>query len=289
MTLLLSGASGVIGTNFLSILRDNGIDAVTIGRSTPPGQNSNRHINWDMNDSLPLNRLPRRITEIVHLAQSKHFKDFPAKSRDIFNTNLRSTFELLDFGSKNGVEKFVLASSGAVYRDSQSPFSESSPLRRPEDTDFYSSTKLSAENLLQCFQAELVPIALRFFFVYGPNQTSNMLIPRLISRVISEQPVLIRGKKNGDSLNPVSSFDAAKSVFLALGLKEPNTINIAGPETLSIRQIAESVAQITGKVPRFQHLEGQERNLVADITRMSTSLNAPTHRLQDYLSQLIRG
>ena len=49
--------------------------------------------------------LPNDIDIIIHLAQSSKFRDFPSEAEDIFNVNIKSTAQLLDFARKNNIQK----------------------------------------------------------------------------------------------------------------------------------------------------------------------------------------
>jgi nucleoside-diphosphate-sugar epimerase len=69
--------------------------------------------------------------------------------------------------------------------------------------------------------------------------------------------------------------DAAEATVAALGLERGETINVAGPEVVSIRRIAELAAAELGLEPRFTHGPTQS-GLVASIERMRDLLVAPT-------------
>ncbi len=56
-----------------------------------------------------------KIDYIIHLAQSKNYKEFPNKSKDIFNSNIKLTAEILEFARINRIKKFIYLSTGSVY------------------------------------------------------------------------------------------------------------------------------------------------------------------------------
>ena len=115
--------------------------------------------------------LPNDIDVIIHLAQSSKFRDFPSEAEDIFNVNIKSTAQLLDFARKNNVQKFVYASSGGIYgTNSNRAFNESSPITATDQLGFYLGSKLCGEVLVRNYSTLFDVITLRFFFMYGPKQ-----------------------------------------------------------------------------------------------------------------------
>ena len=51
-----------------------------------------------------------------------------------------------------------------------------------------------------------------------------------------------------------------------------HTINLAGPDILSLKEIAELLGRLLGKKPLYNYEEGEPTNYVADITRFKSLL-----------------
>ena len=127
----------------------------------------------------------------------------------------------------------------------------------------------------------------RPFFVYGPRQDPSMLIPRLMSRVQAGEAIQLQGE-DGISLNPIFVDDAVAAVESALTLRQSHKINIGGPETLSMRQIGETIGSVLGKVPEFEmDLSATKQNLVADIGKMCSLLAAPRVRFHEGIARSV--
>jgi UDP-glucose 4-epimerase len=114
-----------------------------------------------------------------------------------FEINQRGTEFLLEAARKNGVKRVVLASSAAVYGDSEAlPLEEETPLRPLSP---YAVSKrvdeLYAEMYTRSFGLDVV--ALRYFNVYGPRQRPDSMyaaaVPIFTRRLLDGKPVTIFG------------------------------------------------------------------------------------------------
>jgi nucleoside-diphosphate-sugar epimerase len=123
---------------------------------------------------------------------------------------------------------------------------------------------------------------LRIFGIYGPRQ-HDKLVPNLMKRIVNGQPVHVEYERAGrpdDGLlwTPCHVRDAVGVVTAMLercGAGE--TLNVAGPEAVSVAQVARHAADA---LACDLHLEPAERtrtrNLLADTSRLRTLL--PEHR-----------
>lgn len=248
MRVLVTGANGLLGREVIRQLVLQGNEPILGVSQRRPGVEAGL-------DQVVLNvaegsferTMPARLDSIIHLAQSRKFKKFPQFADDVFKTNVWLTQSLLQHAEKNGVERFVLASSGSVYRTKKSGWlHEKSPLVRPGEGGHYAASKLSAELITQAYSHLLDVQVLRFFYLYGPGQNREMLIPRLIERVRAQETVSLEGRQ-GLRFNPIYVTDAAQAVLAAQGLRGSHCLNIAGPAETNLRTVLEKTARILGK------------------------------------------
>lgn len=288
--ILLTGATGLIGSAVVARLSDQH-ELWCLGRTAPSTRNrAVRWTQWDLSAPGVPDSLPNSIDAVIHLAQSDAYKDFPRRAKDIFQVNLAGTAWLLDWACAAGAKHFVLASSGGIYGTGDEPFKESAPVLPPTvPLGYYFATKRSSELLLEAYRDVLVGVVLRFFFVYGPDQSAGMLLPRLIDSVRSERPLKLQGE-DGILLNPITNTDAARAVESSLALGTSETVNVAGPEVVSLRHIGEAIGELVGIAPRFE-VDGAAvpQNLVADIAKMRRLLCSPGVTLQNGLRKMIHG
>jgi hypothetical protein len=65
-------------------------------------------------------------------------------------------------------------------------------------------------------------------------------------------------------------------------------VNVAGPEILSIRAMAEAIGERLGIEPRFEEAEEEPGDLIGDTARMRALLAAPERRFRDHVAELLR-
>jgi UDP-glucose 4-epimerase len=191
--------------------------------------------------------LPGRIDAVLHLAQSRDYREFPEQAGAIFAVNTAATASLLEYAADAGAARFVLASTGTVYEPYGGRLAEDAPVA---PVSFYSATKLAAEALLQGWRSRLGCCALRLFFPYGPGQTGR-LVPQLVERIRAKTAVTLDGGGDGLVLAPTFVDDIAAVFEAALEGEWNGIFNVAAPYPVSLRQLAEEIGRIIGVEPRF--------------------------------------
>jgi nucleoside-diphosphate-sugar epimerase len=263
--IVLTGASGFIGGRLLRSLAARH-EMVAVGRTPPAG--GVLHVEHDLARPLDRARLPERADAVVHLAQSRHYREFPERADDIFAVNVRSTFELLEYARGAGVRSFVFASTGGVYGYSYEKLVETDPVN---PLNFYLTSKHAAELLIGNYRRFFHTVVLRLFFVYGPGQT-RMLIPTLLERVLAGEPITVEGEP-GLRINPIYVDDAVEVFRRALALERSDVFNVAGDEVVAIDELVRAMGRVVGREPEIRHADAShDGDLVGDNARMKAVL-----------------
>lgn len=287
-SILLTGATGLIGSHFLAAHRGDFAIHTVSRRGAGRGDEGKSHISMDLSQPWDAAALPPRIDAVVHLAQSEHFREFPEGAVDTFSVNTLATVRLLDYARRAQARTFVLASSGGVYAASDSDFTESAKIPARGDLGFYLGTRLCSEIAAQSYSPYFNLVTLRFFFVYGPGQRPDMLIPRLIDRVRAGAAIVLQGSE-GIRITPTHVSDAVAAVRQSLELSGMHTINVGGPEALSIAEIAGIIGRRLGRSPVFSvDQAAAPGHLIGDMTRMREMLVAPRVRFEDGVQSMLR-
>lgn len=270
---LITGSTGLIGSALVQLLDQSDWQIYATVRSTAQALPANiTPIPLDLAADWNSAALPSEIDAVIHLAQSERFREFPAGARDVFQVNVHSTFKLLEYARQAGARTFILASSGGIYGNSGVPFAETDPITPSNEIGFYLSSKACADLMTQNYAQLMNIVILRFFFVYGPGQRSDMLIPRLVGSVKEGRPIILYGQ-NGIRINPTYVGDAALAVQKSLELTGNHKINVAGPEVLDMRTIGQIIGQVVGKEPLFECRDAAAgKDCVADIGMMQKLL-----------------
>lgn len=266
--IVVSGASGLLGSRFLDLLRHNyEIHALIRGRQKATLPEVIYH-QIDLALEWSTEGLPDRIDAVLHLAQSSHAKQFPEFASDIYQVNTNATVKLLDYARRSGASHFVLTSTGGLYAPSQDIITEDSPVDPPEGPlRFYFDSKLSAELVTRAYEDIFNVTVLRPFFIYGSGQNGSMLISRLIKNVRTESPTQLTGEE-GIMLNPIYVDDAVIALDACLQTQGSFLINVAGPQSLSLKKLCYYIGKEIGKKPVFQHIEQKAENYVTDISKL---------------------
>lgn len=283
MRILLTGATGFIGSRLLPLLAERH-EVVAIARQAPSEAGSAEWVEQDLGEPLDESRFPDRVDAVIHLAQSRHYREFPERAEDILAVNVESTFRLLEYARRVGAERFVFASTGGVYGYGYEKLVETDPVL---PIDFYLTSKYIAESLIGNYRQFFRTVVFRFFFVYGPGQR-GMLIPSLLDRVRSGETVTVTGDP-GLRINPIYVDDALRVFEPALALDRSDVFNVAGDETIAVGELVARIGQILRVEARVEHVPATyEGDLIGDNARMKDVLGIhPQTLLEQGLAQLV--
>jgi nucleoside-diphosphate-sugar epimerase len=270
--ILIIGAGGFIGRHAVNGLAADGHDIVathTPGRQPSPGPGL--WVPCDLTAPDGMARLPRDCDVIVHLAQARKWRSFPEDAPGVFAVNLQGLFASAWFARECKARLFVYASSGTVYSQTTQPALESEGIDVMAARSFYAASRVSAEILLRPFAALLPIVQIRLFMPYGAYQTPEMLLPTIVRNVQSGQPITLHGE-SGLLANPVAIADVVAAIRRALGLRESITMNVAGPEILSLRDMAVTIGRQVGRQPHFVVQNAARPVIVGDTNLMQRTL-----------------
>jgi nucleoside-diphosphate-sugar epimerase len=264
MRILLTGSAGFLGSALGPRLVAAGHELYCIcrpGTSVAYGQN----IPWDGEEPIGPSRLPRSVDVIIHLAQSRRYRRFPEDAHEMFAVNVAMTMSLLEWAAQSQLKQFCLVSSGAVYEPFGGILREDTALA---PAGFLGASKLASEIIAKPFSRIFGLNTLRLFFPYGPGQRDR-LIPELIRRVRDCVPVRLPSNGVGIRLTPTFVEDIVDVILGSINAGWTGTMNVATPETLSIRQIANMMGQQLGMEPIFEIANTDSAvDVIPDLNRL---------------------
>jgi UDP-glucose 4-epimerase len=276
LTVLVTGATGFVGTALLGCV-PAGTRVMALARRVPADE-PRPDVVWVEGDlTAPASswRLPHAPDAIVHLAQGRAGGADPAAATaELFAANVAPLVELLAAARGWGTKHIVLASTGSVYRSSAEPAAEDAPVAWATP---YAASKLAAEACARAYAPAVPATILRLFTIYGPGQ-SGRLVPGLIDRVRNGRAVTLEGA-DGLLLSPVHVRDVAAVIWAAVAAGAPDgaaeIVNVAAPEVLSIRAMADAMGAALGTSPRFeQQGAAAPGGYVADLRRFEERFGA---------------
>ena len=217
MTILVTGAAGFIGSNFvLDWLSQSKEDVVSLDLLTYAGNlenlsslNNNTHhhfVQGNIDDcDLVLNLLKKyRIRAVLNFAAESHVDRSIHQSKDFIETNIVGTYNLLESARSywNDLDqnlkqdfRFLHISSDEVYGSLNScdhPSNEKDPYK-PNSP--YSASKAASDHLVRAwFQTYTLPVlTVNSANNYGPYQFPEKLIPLCILNALNDKPLPIYG------------------------------------------------------------------------------------------------
>jgi dTDP-glucose 4,6-dehydratase len=222
MTILVTGAAGFIGSNFvLDWFSQSKEDVVSLDLLTYAGnlenlsslsQNSHHHfIKGNIRDRELVSELLKKyqVRAIVNFAAESHVDRSIHESKDFIETNIVGTYNLLESARSywNNLDKnlkqdfrFLHISSDEVYGSldlTDPPSNEKDPYK-PNSP--YSASKAASDHLVRAwFQTYKLPVlTVNSANNYGPYQFPEKLIPLCILNALNDKPLPIYG--NGQQI-----------------------------------------------------------------------------------------
>ncbi len=262
---LVTGGAGFIGSHIVRALLEQGdfvrvLDNFSTGKRENLAQIDHPHFEILEGDIRNQETVARAVEGIEIVFHEAAFVSVPQSMEDplpCFEINQRGSEFLLEAARKAGVNRLVLASSAAVYGDSDAmPLDEQTPLRPLSP---YAVSKrvdeLYAEMYTRSFGLEVV--ALRYFNVYGPRQRPDSMyaaaVPIFARRLLEGKPVTIYGD-GGQSRDLVYVGDIVRANLIASA--HPNApgqvFNVCTGEEIRILDLVKELMTMFPNAPAPQ-------------------------------------
>lgn len=226
MTILVTGATGLVGTRLVRRLVDAGIDTralVRAGKTAPAGVTT---MEGDLFEPDTLVAAVEGVDAVVHLAAVLRTPD-PA---DITRANVQGTTNLIAAVAEHApAARVIMASTGLVYAgDLPHPAREDDPATAPMP---YPASKVVAEQALR--DSGLAWSILRFGFVYGDGDGHLQSAPGLLGTW---------GWHPAAAMSLIHHRDIATAMLLALdGAMDGRIVNLTDDAPTTIAEIARLV------------------------------------------------
>jgi nucleoside-diphosphate-sugar epimerase len=268
---LVTGATGLIGTHVVHRLAALGKRLRVLVRessdTTGIAAAQAEHVYADLGANGSLAEAVGGAAVVIHLAGHLHAASpFGGDEPDEdYRLNVESTHALLEASQAAGVERFVFASSVAVYSpEAVSPISEDGPTV-PQSA--YGRSKVSAEALVMDYhRAGLAGTVVRPSIVYGVADRHFLPTVRKLSE-LSVLPLLAGGR---NLIDLVAADDvAAVTVAAAYAAGAPgNAYNAASGHPTSLREILTVMHEVERtRMPRVLPVSAPIMRLLAPFAR----------------------
>jgi len=277
--ILITGATGFIGSHLTELCVEKGYDVVAFDRYNP-----NRNLGWlekskyqkdinfifgDIRDYDSVLKAIKDCKIVFHLAALIGIPYSYVSPLAYIKTNVEGTYNILEASKNLGVNQTIITSTSETYGsaayipiDEKHPFSAHSP---------YSASKISADHLAMSYWNSFqLPIKIvRPFNVYGPRQSGRAVIPSIIIQAINSKNEIKLGNVSpsrdftyvSDTCNALIEILAVKSLF-------GNSINIGSNNEYTIEDIAKKIISKVSSKANIIKEEKRTRSKRSELSRL---------------------
>ncbi|MBV9605542.1 MAG: dTDP-glucose 4,6-dehydratase [Solirubrobacterales bacterium] len=257
MKLLVCGAAGFIGSNFVRLrVRDHGDEITVLDKLTYAGRMENlqdvesdiRFVHGAIEDPAAVAEAIGDAEAIVNFAAETHVDRSIADPEGFLVTNMQGTHVLLEAARQRGL-RYLQVSTDEVYGSiEEGSFTEDSPL---EPSSPYSATKTGADLLVSSYYHTygLETVICRGSNNYGPHQYPEKLIPLMILNALAGDTLPVYG--DGRNVrNWLFVEDFARGIGHALLHGQPGEVyNCGGPDECDNLTVVNRIIELTGAGP----------------------------------------
>lgn len=240
--ILVTGSAGFIGRNICKEVIRLGykVSGFDLKETKIKGVKS---IIGDIRNKNQVEKAVKNKDFIIHTAAVTSIIEFEKNLYDSYYTNVTGFINVIESAAKNGVAKFLYASSSAVYSDN---FSEDISIDITKLKNHYSKSKLINELVAESYSSlyPMKTIGMRFFNVYGPGENDKGNYASIISIFLKDKkegkPLVLYG--NGKQARDfVYVEDVAKISLILLDKAENGIYNIGTGNATEYDYIADLI------------------------------------------------
>jgi nucleoside-diphosphate-sugar epimerase len=240
-------------------------------------------IEGDIRNESACDRACSDVNYIFHLAAVSSVPSSIESPTYTHDVNATGTLNMLLAARRNMVEKFVFASSAAIYGNTVLRNVETQP---PDPLSPYALSKLMGEHYCKLFIRlyGLQTVSLRYFNVFGPRQNRMSeyaaVIPKFINRALNGEGVEVFG--DGEQSRDFTYVnDVVEANILAMSKEgiSGEVFNVARGIGTTINELVEILMKKLGlqAVKYLPAREGDIRHSVADISKAQERLSYQPH------------
>ena len=308
MKLLVTGAAGFIGSNFVRMIAKGGLQGVSsvtvLDKLTYAGVRANldsasnisryKFIHGDICDPLVVSNLLTDVDAVINFAAESHVDRSISGAVDFVQTNIVGVQVLLDAIKASGKSiRFLQISTDEVYGSIGSgSWSEESPL---QPNSPYSASKASGELIARSYNKThgIDVVVTRCSNNYGIHHFPEKLIPLFITNLIEGKKVPVYG--TGENVRDwLHVDDHCRGIYLALMNGNSGEVyNIGGGRELTNNEITslilEAMSADKSSIEYVEDRKGHDLRYSVDWAKINLELGyEPQIKFEDGLRETIQ-
>lgn len=263
-TYLVTGGTGFIGSSIVKKLLSLKKNVIVFDNNQRGDVNrlaglgsKLKFIKGDIRIFKDLNKIPKNIDCILHLAYVNGTENFYTKPYEVLDIGVKGMVNILDFAIKNSIKNFVLFSSSEVYQNpKQIPTPEKVEMVIPNVMNpryCYGGGKIISELMAVNYGKKYFKrlLVIRPHNVYGPDMGNHHVIPQIVSKLIfkiKQNNVNLKIQGTGKETRSFIYIDDFVDAFLAILNKGKHLeiYNIGNNDEIKISSLAKIIANKIG-------------------------------------------
>lgn len=256
MRVLVTGGLGFVGVNLIPHLLRKKLSVSILDNNSRSASDAATRLSeevkfyrGDIRDTEALDRAMDDVDAVIHLAAYGSVIESVEEPMTNFDVNAYGTLQTLAAAHRNGVDKFIFASTGgALIGDAEPPVNE---LSVPRPKSPYGASKLSGEAYCHGFSGTtgLKTIILRFANLYGPFSAHKRgAVTTFIKNILRDEPIVIYGDGTA-SRDFLHIDDLCKGITRALqtNLDGGTVLHLASGQEVTISNLAQTIIKAAGR------------------------------------------
>ena len=247
MKAFVTGATGFLGSHVARVLADQGADLRLLVRATSNLRNLQglkaETATGDLRDAGSLEKAMSGCDTVFHVAAD--YRLWVRDPGEMYRSNVEGTRAILEAARKNGVRRVVYTSSVATmgFTENGHPADEDSPVSLADMIGHYKRSKFMAEQIaLEAGRSGLHVVTVNPTTPVGEQDVKPTPTGRIVVDFLKRKfPAYVE-----TGLNLVDVRECARGHVAALEKGKAGERYILGGENLTLKQILDKLAMITG-------------------------------------------
>jgi nucleoside-diphosphate-sugar epimerase len=246
MIILITGATGFIGSRLTAHLSKLGHSIIATGRKSKPDQIDTEKITWkygNLSDHHFCDKITKDVDIIIHCAGKAGTW---GSYQSYYNANVIATKNIISSSKNNKVKKFIFLSSPSIYFDFKDQINIKEDFLPKKFSNNYAKTKYLSERLvLDSHSNSFQTLAFRPRLVLGAGD--NNVLPRLIELQKSKSLYQIGSGQNIVSVTSIQNLLDIITESLVLPFNKMGKVyNIANDSCVNFWELVDYVLRSVG-------------------------------------------
>ena len=297
MKIIITGGAGFIGKHLVELLIKKENDITIFDNFSNSKEESVMYlknlgakiVKGDIRKIGDINNAIKDHDIVIHLAAKISVEESIKSPSETFQTNVEGTKNVLIACEKNQIKKIIVASSAAVYGESEADvkLTEKSKINPISP---YGESKVVMENEIKKITEnnDMNYVILRFFNIYGKSQSPEYagVITKFIKKIEMNQSLEIFGD-GMQTRDFISVKDVVNSIYHSIENGKNQIYNIGSGKPITIKQLAKLMITLSKKELKINYNDikkGDIRFSEADVSLAKKEL----HYLPKYTLESIK-